>query len=132
METTMSEIEILQDQIKFIDTRLAELEPIIARLKDGDYQKQELLDEQATFAVAHRVADRKLRELTGQDDPVERARREKALARAEAMRAAKVRSYREACLKEAERFAVAGDHRNAKIHRCESLNARAVAEAEIH
>jgi hypothetical protein len=125
------EIGVLEDKVTFIDRRLAELEPLIARLPAGDYARQELLDELSTFGAARRVAERRLKELTGADAPEERARREKALARTEALRAARVRSHRAACFETAEQFEKQGDFRNAKLQRIEALNARQVAEAEI-
>jgi hypothetical protein len=126
------EIEILQDELRFVDKRLSEIELIIAHVKPGEYRAQELMSESATLAGHRRVLDRRLRELTGTDDPAERDRRASALARTEALRAAKVRTYREQCRVTAEQFEASGDFRNATIARLEALRARAVAEHEIH
>jgi len=127
----MTEIEILQDQLKFIDRRLSELEPLIARLKPGDYERQELQDEQSTLAGHRRATDRRLRELTGGLDSFERERAAKNAARTEALRAARMRTYREQCESTARMFEEQGDHRNARLQRLAALDAYRVACHEI-
>jgi uncharacterized protein YecE (DUF72 family) len=129
----MSEQDQLQDQIKYLDSRLAEIEAKVAQLPaSGDYQRQELLDEASTLAGVRRACDQKLRVLLGTDDDKERARREQNRKRVEQLRQARVESYRRGCEEQARELERQGDFRNARLHRLESLNAYKVAQHEIH
>ena len=124
--------DTLLDQLRHIDKRLAEIEPITASLNPGSYRRSELLDEARSLTGVRSAAAHRLRVLDGTDDDLERERREQNRIRVEALRQARIKSYRaqrEAAAVECERV---GDHRNAKLHRLESLNAAKVAAWEVH
>src|SRR5262245_41088048 len=126
------EQQTLLDQIRYIDSHLAEIEAITASLNDGSHKKSELLDEARSLSGQRNAAAHRLRVLDGTDDDLERERREQKRARGEQMRQAHIKSYRKQCEEAALECERTGDHRNAKLHRLESLNAARVAEWEIH
>lgn len=128
--TNKIEIQNLQSELKFIDARLAQIEEKLIHAPPGDYAVQELKSEANTLAAHRRVIDTKIRELSG-DNP-DNARKLQNQERVEKLRAAKVAAYRKQCFETAEEFEREGDHRNASIMRLEALNARKVAEHEIH
>jgi hypothetical protein len=123
------EIERLRDDLVFIDDRLTELAAMLERLNlpATSYHLQELQSERNTLMAHHRVIIGKIQELTHPD-----AARVSAAERTERLRQATVERYRRACIERAEDFERLGDFRNASLTRLEALNARKVAEHEIH
>lgn len=129
----MTEIELLEDRIKIIDRRSAEIEARVTRLnKPGDYEVQELQTEQNVLAGHRAVAAAQLRELRGDFDQAERARKAAALARRDALRAARTKAIERQCYVTAEHFEQLRDYRSARNWRLQALDARRQAEWEIH
>jgi hypothetical protein len=122
----------LQDDIRYITDRLAELAAMIDRLNlpATSYRLQELKSEQSTLQAHHRAIQTKINELTGDNPDHERALKDRE--RTEKIRQSIVEKYRRDCIARATDFERQGDYRNASLTRLEALNARRVAEHEVH
>jgi hypothetical protein len=120
----MSEKDVLNDRLRDIDARLAELEIALANNpKDGSYQRQELLTEKGELRIARRVTERRLDDLNAPPPPPD-ARRKRFID-------GEVATRREGTLAFIEQLEQAGDHRQARIWRRELLNLRAQVEREF-
>jgi hypothetical protein len=125
------QLERLRDDLVFIDDRLAELQATMDRLNaPSSYRYQELKSEHSTLLAHHRAIQTKIRELTGGNP--DHWRKVADAERTERLRQARVESYRRQCITRAEDFEQQGDYRNASLTRLEALNARRVAEHEVH
>jgi hypothetical protein len=119
----MSDQNLLNDRIRDIDARLAEIEIALAGRPEGSYQRQELLTEQRELKTHRRMAERALGELAA-PPPKPDARRQRFID-------AEVATRREGHLHYIEQLERVGDHRQARIWRGELLNLRAQVEREF-
>jgi hypothetical protein len=122
-------VEIISDQLRRIDARLASIELQLAT-HIPDAVRAELLDERNELSALRRINDIKLRDL-GPGDPAVQARAKAAEENRQRAIAVRERTYRENCLISAKQCEREGDQRQARIWRMESLRAREYAEREL-
>jgi hypothetical protein len=123
-------VEIISDQLRRIDARLASIELELAT-HIPDAVRAELIDERTELSALRRINDIKLRDLNGPGDPAVQARAKAAEENRQRAIAQRERTYRENCIISAEQCAKEGDTRQARIWRMESLRAREYAEREL-
>ena len=120
----MSEKQILQDRLRDIEARLAEVRIELAnRPQDNSYEHQEKQTELNGLLTAKRITERVLRDLAAPPAKPNKAR-EKFIA-------AEVANRREDTLAWIEKLERAGDHRQARLWRGELLNLRQTVEREF-
>lgn len=125
--TTTPEIELLQDRLRKIDQRLAELEIEITKSPTGAPAHAELLTEQHDLTTLRRTTDIKVRSLLAPPDAKQVARQKRRAA----LVARREKELRDGWNAAAENFARQGDFYSARQMRWNSLHAAEFAAKEF-
>jgi hypothetical protein len=121
------QIEILQDKLRRIDERQAEIEATLPKLPKGTNVRQEMMIEKNDLSGLRRVTENQLRGLTmpPSNKQVSAQHRRNALVK---LREAELRRD---WLQQAAQFYAQNDFRSGRLMRLNALQARDYAEKEI-